>query len=212
MQGGNLRECWWKFLTKLLPKPFFFWIPNGLIGWISPLRHLHLQDVCTMNVSWECCWRQLWAWQWHNTPQRTDSSCHRAISAATHWQLRKIMVMMNKPLSDRGGTSQILPPTLSHKGMTLWCSSVDNWWSVLIRCNMSEASGGDTEKSDKLDGFFFFLLFFYRSLLCGDRLQTGIIKVKQWISLHKMNRQWWWVEFDANNCIAEKSVIMVIIT
>lgn len=57
----------------------------------------------------------------------------------TPWQPWKIMAMMNKPLSDRGGTSQILPPTLSRKGMTLWCSSVDNWWSALIRCKMSKA-------------------------------------------------------------------------
>ena len=43
----------------------------------------------------------------------------------THWQAWKIMVMMNKSLSDRGGASQSLHPTLPHEGLTSWCSFVD---------------------------------------------------------------------------------------
>lgn len=84
-KGGNLRLYRWKFLSKLSPRCFIFtsaWIPNSLIGRISPSRHLRLPTVDTMNVSLECCWRQLWAWQWHKTPRRPDSSRHRAIWAA----------------------------------------------------------------------------------------------------------------------------------
>lgn len=132
-QGGNRRQPRCKSLPKLWPKPFFstpVWIPNSLIGQISHLRHLLLQTVCTMNVSWECCWRQLWAWQWHETPRRADSSCHRPGKSRWWW--------INP--SDRGGASQTLPPTPSREGMRLGCSFEDNWWSVLIRCNMSEAT------------------------------------------------------------------------
>lgn len=84
------------------------------------------------------------------------------------WQPWKIMVMMNKPLSDRSGTSQILPPTLSRKGMTLWCSSVDNWWSVLIRFNMSEAMRRHWEVRQA--GWFFFFTGVCRQETCCIQL------------------------------------------
>ncbi len=48
-----------------------------------------------------------------------DSSCRRLISAAHTLTARENDVMMNKPLSDRGRSSQILLLTLSHKGMAL---------------------------------------------------------------------------------------------
>lgn len=90
----------------------------------------------------------------------------------TPWQPGKIMAMMNKPLSDRGGTSQILPPTLSRKEMTLWCSSVDNWWSALIRCKMSKAMRRHwAVRQDEW--------FFYRCLQKGNMLHTAIIQMKQ---------------------------------
>ena len=64
---------------------------------MSPLSRQHRQNIFTMNVSWECCWRRLWAWQWHKTWQGTYSSRRRAISAPhtldSPW---KITVMMNK--------------------------------------------------------------------------------------------------------------------